>query len=232
VQWYYKLFEQTMRGGLSRDHRSGVMPNADAIHGSLLALGELLQHTGEFLLARYGSRSPDPARVDPAHPATPGTTRRYKEVVETVLRFKDSKEKQIRRAVIVLLPRLAAFSPERFVPEYAAKALNHLISVLKHQPERGAAFAAIADMSVALMSIGCVSVFDANLPAIAMHIRESLTAAAKLKPRVTCPEALQCVGVLSFALERNWEPLVAQLLETMMLTGLSEVLVESLTQVG
>ena len=30
---------------------------------------------------------------------------RYKEVVETVLRFKDSKEKQIRRAVIVLLPR-------------------------------------------------------------------------------------------------------------------------------
>ena len=46
---------------------------------------------------------------------------RYKEVVETVLRFKDSKEKQIRRAVIVLLPRLAAFSPERFVHEYAAK---------------------------------------------------------------------------------------------------------------
>lgn len=42
-------------------------------------------------------------------------------MVETVLRFKDSKEKQIRRAVIVLLPRLAAFSPERFVHEYAAK---------------------------------------------------------------------------------------------------------------
>lgn len=28
VQWYYKLFEQTMRGGLSRDHKSGAMPNA------------------------------------------------------------------------------------------------------------------------------------------------------------------------------------------------------------
>ena len=51
VQWYYKLFEQTMRG-LNRDHRTGAMPNADSIHGSLLALGELLQHTGEFLLAR------------------------------------------------------------------------------------------------------------------------------------------------------------------------------------
>ena len=59
------------------------------------------------------------------HPPPP--TFRYKEVVETVLRFKDSKEKQIRRAVIVLLPRLAAFSPERFAAEYAAKALSHLI---------------------------------------------------------------------------------------------------------
>jgi hypothetical protein len=46
---------------------------AEAIHGGLLSLGELLGHTGEFLLARY------------------------REVVETVLRFKDSKEKMIRR---------------------------------------------------------------------------------------------------------------------------------------
>ena len=51
VQWYYKLFEQTMRG-MARDQRSGAMPSADSIHGSLVALGELLQHTGEFLLAR------------------------------------------------------------------------------------------------------------------------------------------------------------------------------------
>ena len=50
--------------------------------------------------------------------------------------------------------RLAAFSAERFAAEYAAKALSHLISVLKHQPERGAAFAAIADMAVALESTG------------------------------------------------------------------------------
>ena len=62
----------------------------------------------------------------PSH-IPPPPTFRYKEVVETVLRFKDSKEKQIRRAVIVLLPRLAAFSPERFAAEYAAKALSHLI---------------------------------------------------------------------------------------------------------
>jgi hypothetical protein len=52
VQWYYKLYEATLRG-LSRDNSSGAMPAAESIHGSLLALGELLRHTGEFLLARW-----------------------------------------------------------------------------------------------------------------------------------------------------------------------------------
>lgn len=51
VQWYYKLHEQTMRG-MKRDHRTGALPSPESIHGSLLALAELLQHTGEFMLAR------------------------------------------------------------------------------------------------------------------------------------------------------------------------------------
>ena len=109
VQWYYKLFENTMRG-LSRDPRTGAVPTAESIHGSLLVLGELLRHTGEFLLARY------------------------KEVVETVLRFRDSKEKLIRRAVLVLVPRMAAFAPERFASEYLNKCITHLLSVLKANP--------------------------------------------------------------------------------------------------
>ena len=39
VQWYYRLFEETQRGltwGTS----------VEVVHGSLLALGELLRHTG------------------------------------------------------------------------------------------------------------------------------------------------------------------------------------------
>ena len=40
VMWYYRLFEETQRG-LTRN------PNSlEHIHGSLLALGELLRHTG------------------------------------------------------------------------------------------------------------------------------------------------------------------------------------------
>ena len=60
VKWYYELFEETKRGA-----RRGA--GSDSIHGSLLVIGELLRHTGEFMLSRY------------------------KEVAETVLRLHESK---------------------------------------------------------------------------------------------------------------------------------------------
>lgn len=46
VQWYYRLFEETQRG-LQTGTSEAV------VHGSLLAMGEMLRHTGEFMLARY-----------------------------------------------------------------------------------------------------------------------------------------------------------------------------------
>ena len=43
---------------------------------------------------------------------------------------------------------------------------------------------------------------------------------------------LQCVGTLSRALGSLWKPHAQALLESMMLTGLSDILVSSLTQVS
>ncbi len=50
--------------------------------------GELLRNTGEFMNSRF------------------------KEVCDTILKHKDHKEKIIKRTVISLLPRLAAFASE------------------------------------------------------------------------------------------------------------------------
>ncbi|KAG2481849.1 hypothetical protein HYH03_019185, partial [Edaphochlamys debaryana] len=210
VQWYYKLFEQTMRG-MKRDHRTGALPSAESIHGSLLALAELLGHTGEFMLARY------------------------KEVVENVFRYKDSKEKQIRRAVIHLLPRMAAFSPERFASEYLARAIAYMLTVLKNPPERGAAFAALADMAAGLAKVNCAAGFEGCLQPIYAAIREALSvppaARAAARPRpAACPEALQCVGMLAVALGPLWRPYAAALVEACVLTGISDTLVQALTQ--
>ena len=52
VQWWYNLFEQTMRG-LVRPWLKASEREVEAhVHASLLTLGELLQHSGEFMLAR------------------------------------------------------------------------------------------------------------------------------------------------------------------------------------
>ena len=63
---------------------------------------------------------------------------RYREAVETVLRFRDNRDRQIRRAVIGLLPRLAAFAPERFAATYLRQCTEYLLLVLKIPSERGA----------------------------------------------------------------------------------------------
>ena len=50
VQWYYRLFEETQRGltwGTS----------VEVVHGSLLALGELLRHTGKTPIGNYNGVS-------------------------------------------------------------------------------------------------------------------------------------------------------------------------------
>ena len=63
---------------------------------------------------------------------------RYREVVSTVLGYTRSNEKLIRRAVIQMLPRLAAFAPERFARMHLQPCTTYLLSVLRNPPERGA----------------------------------------------------------------------------------------------
>lgn len=60
---------------------------------------------------------------------------RYKEVVDAVLTFReawgDSKEHLLRRAAISLIPRLAAFAPERFASTYLTVSTQFLLAALK-----------------------------------------------------------------------------------------------------
>ena len=63
---------------------------------------------------------------------------RYREVCDTVLRFCESKEKVVRRAVVALIPRLAAFAPERFARSYLDSSTRYLLAVVAVPAERGA----------------------------------------------------------------------------------------------
>ncbi len=62
---------------------------------------------------------------------------RYREVVSTVLNFKDARDKLVRRAAISLLPLLAGFAPERFAATYLETCTTHLLAILRNSEERG-----------------------------------------------------------------------------------------------
>ncbi|EFJ04540.1 hypothetical protein SELMODRAFT_449361, partial [Selaginella moellendorffii] len=87
VRWYYRMFEATQDG-------LGKNATVESIHGSLLAVGELLRNTGEFMMSRY------------------------KEVLDIAFKFRDHRDRLVRRSITSLLPRIAHFLRDRFVTSY------------------------------------------------------------------------------------------------------------------
>ncbi len=80
----------------------------EGIHGSLLTIGEALSHTGTVFMRE-----------------------RFPEVCQTILKYKSNPNRLIRRTVIMLLPRLAAYFPDQFVQNYLPLCMDYLLDTLK-----------------------------------------------------------------------------------------------------
>ncbi|KAK1369657.1 Serine/threonine-protein kinase TOR [Heracleum sosnowskyi] len=138
VQWYYRMFEAT-QDGLGRN------APVHSIHGSLLAVGELLRNTGEFMMSRY------------------------REVAEIVLRYLEHRDRLVRLSITSLLPRIAHFLRDRFVTNYLTICMNHILAVLKIPAERASGFIALGEMAGALDG----ELYN-YLPTITSHIRDAI----------------------------------------------------------
>lgn len=189
VQWYYRMFEATQDGlGKNASHHS--------IHGSLLAVGELLRNTGEFMMSRY------------------------KEVADIVFKYREHKDRLVRKSITSLLPRIAHFLRDRFVTSYLKICMEHILSVLRTPAERASGFLALGEMAGAL---------DGELihylPTITSLIRDAI-APRRGKPSM---EALACVGSFAKAMGPAMETHIRSfLLDAMFSAGLSDTLVEAL----
>ncbi|EPS72515.1 hypothetical protein M569_02243, partial [Genlisea aurea] len=84
VQWYYRMFEATQDG-------LGKNAPVHSIHGSLLAVGELLRNTGEFMMSRY------------------------REVAEIVLRYLEHRDRLICMKHILHVLKIPAEAPSGFI---------------------------------------------------------------------------------------------------------------------
>ncbi|KAL3656617.1 hypothetical protein V7S43_018522 [Phytophthora oleae] len=221
VQWYCKVYDQVFEGLALRPSASSSSPTTngqtlaswECAHGSLLVIGELIANTGRFMVPRF------------------------REVCDTVLRYKDAKERLVNRAVSRLLPQLAEFCPGAFVQYYLDVCVTHLTKrILEYSSpasERGVAFLAMGRLSLA--------VGDAllpHVPPILKLVKESLaphtgTKRKRTRNKLFCVQTLICVANMSRALGPKFEPFLFQdgVLETMMIGGLSDELIDSLAEV-
>jgi serine/threonine-protein kinase mTOR len=111
VNWYCKIYEQVQEG-LSKGQ-------AASIHGSLLIVGEMLSHTGDFMVPRF------------------------QEVCQAVMSVREHKDRCIRLSVIEISPRLAQFCSDMFARVYLEDCLAHLVSATRHSELRPHAFLAL-----------------------------------------------------------------------------------------
>jgi len=206
VQWYYQLY-QACRGGLKQNSK------VEEIHGSLLVFGELLRHTGEFMLSRY------------------------REVALTILRLQDLKESIIRRTIVSLIPKLAAFSPQRFAESYLVESCALILNTIR-SADSGAGFKALSQLAEVMSPFIDLSANVDNrqsaigrslvryLPEISAVMYDLFTTRGR-GPKA-CPEALECAGALMTSLNQAWKPHFINLMPTMFTGGLTDSLVMGL----
>lgn len=77
---------------------------------------------------------------------------RYKDVVQVFQKYRNHKDRAIRKAIISLLPRVAKFIPKFFSTEFFPEATIHLLGVLKVKEDRPYGFQVLGDFAAALSS--------------------------------------------------------------------------------
>uniref|UniRef100_A0A9I9DHK0 Serine/threonine-protein kinase TOR n=1 Tax=Cucumis melo TaxID=3656 RepID=A0A9I9DHK0_CUCME len=208
VQWYYRMFEATQDG-------LGKNAPVHSIHGSLLAVGELLRNTGEFMMSRY------------------------REVADIVLRYLEHRDRLVRLSITSLLPRIAHFLRDRFVTNYLTICMNHILTVLRTPAERASGFIALGEMAGALdgeLKYYLPTITNHLRDAVCQHVASVFLPYMPIAPRRGRPslEALACVGSIAKAMGPAMESHVRGLLDVIiptLLPSIQERLLDSISMV-
>ncbi|KAI8819891.1 armadillo-type protein [Fimicolochytrium jonesii] len=192
--WYQKILEETQKGF--------KIGSADAIHGSLLTLRELISQKGMY------------------------PQEKYKGLCESVLKYKDHRDGLVRRTVILMIPALAQFDPTDFVAAYMNGCMAYLLAQLKKDRDRSAGFVAIGKVAIAVGSS-----ISPYLDSTLQNIKEGLSVKGKGR-LVTEAPIYQCISMLAQAVGPALTKYMHELLEQMFAGGLSEPLRQALVDLS
>ncbi|KAH8916272.1 hypothetical protein BT69DRAFT_1340381 [Atractiella rhizophila] len=143
---------EAFRGTWENVQKGLTQSNPDVIHGSLLALKELLIQAGRFLAPHFDA------------------------VCTLIVTYKDSKETLVRRATIEMMPGLASFEPVHFAKTWLHRFLVHLLGSIGRGNDRGISFLAIGHIATYVKS-DIKPFLDGILSALKEALASSLRAA-------------------------------------------------------
>ncbi|KAK2504284.1 hypothetical protein MC885_005935, partial [Smutsia gigantea] len=149
---------------------------------------------------------------------------KFDQVCQWVLKCRNSKNSLIQMTILNLLPRLAAFRPSAFTDtQYLQDTMNHVLSCVKKEKERTAAFQALGLLSVAVRSE-----FRVYLPRVLDIIRAALPpkdfAHKRQKAMQVDATVFTCISMLARAMGPGIQQDIKELLEPMLAVGLSPAL--------
>lgn len=193
--WYSRILEEV--------HKGLKLNTIEAIHGSLLALKELLVDSGMFMKDYY------------------------QDAGDVVLKYKDHRELLIRKTVITLIPLLATYNPTDFATLYLQKSMVYLISQLHKEREKSESFFAVGQISVAVGTK--VTPF---VDAIIQCIKDTLAPkGAKIKTNPD-PSIFECISSLSLASGASLTKHSNELLDLIFSSEIHEPLHQTLVHLG
>eukprot|EP01094_Clydonella_sp_ATCC50884_P002485 TRINITY_DN1189_c0_g1_i1.p1 TRINITY_DN1189_c0_g1~~TRINITY_DN1189_c0_g1_i1.p1 ORF type:complete len:2421 (+),score=972.86 TRINITY_DN1189_c0_g1_i1:126-7265(+) len=191
-QWYDKIWQKALLG-----LKEG---STEAVHGSLLAIGELLKNAVEFM------------------------HNRYKEVSESVLKFKEYSKNDkglVRRCVMSIMPILAEFDPVEFHASYITTCMTYLMDSVDKRQDVESAFIALGKIAKACRGHKEYVVPFANR--LVSIVKGSLS-----NKKTFCVEAMSCISNVAVAVGNEIGGSLPPLLPLMLGNGLSKELTDSL----
>ena len=194
-KWLGRVYDEAVKGAQSS--------SVENIHGSLLALKELLLKGGMYMQGI-----------------------RYRESCELVLRYKDHRDSIIRREVVTMIPILAAYTPPEFTNNYLHQCMLHLQGLLKRDKERSQAFVAVGKVASAVGSS-----IAPYLESILSYIKEGLAMKARNKNIQEAP-IFECLSMISIAVGQALSKHMMSLLDPVFACGLTDSLTQALVDMA
>ncbi|KAF2871907.1 armadillo-type protein [Massariosphaeria phaeospora] len=176
----------------------------EAIHGSLLTMKELLDKSAMFM-----------------------NEQKYKETVETVLKYREHRDPLVRREVVLIIPILASYSPTEFATKFLHQCMLHLQGLIRKDRDRDKAFVAIGQIANAV-GVAIAPYLDGILG----FIQEGLAAKARNKAAINEAPIFQCLSMIAAAVGQALSKNVERLLDPIFSCGLSDSLVQALVDVA